>query len=94
MSHFGQIVRPCFGRMEYELMRSDLTYMDLPDHLSLHEPTQNSGGAPLQREDGEFPVRTGTQRTRNSPLHAVMPAWAIYSEPPPNRRMTIPVEIQ
>jgi len=26
---------------EYELMRSDLTYMDLPDHLSLHEPTQN-----------------------------------------------------
>jgi CRP-like cAMP-binding protein len=26
---------------EYELLRSDLTYMDLPDHLSLHEPTQN-----------------------------------------------------
>ena len=26
---------------EYELMRSDLTYMDLPDHLSLHEPAQN-----------------------------------------------------
>jgi CRP-like cAMP-binding protein len=26
---------------EYELMRSDLTYMDMPDHLSLHEPTQN-----------------------------------------------------
>jgi CRP-like cAMP-binding protein len=26
---------------EYELMRSDLTYVDLPDHLSLHEPTQN-----------------------------------------------------
>ncbi len=26
---------------EYELMRSDLTYIDLPDHLSLHEPTQN-----------------------------------------------------
>src|ERR1700720_2848269 len=26
---------------EYELMRPDLTYMDLPDHLSLHEPTQN-----------------------------------------------------
>jgi CRP-like cAMP-binding protein len=25
---------------EYELMRSDLTYIDLPDHLSLHEPTQ------------------------------------------------------
>ena len=25
---------------EYELMRSDLTYMDLPHHLSLHEPTQ------------------------------------------------------
>jgi CRP-like cAMP-binding protein len=26
---------------EYQLMRADLTYMDLPDHLSLHEPTQN-----------------------------------------------------
>jgi CRP-like cAMP-binding protein len=26
---------------EYEMMRSDLTYVDLPDHLSLHEPTQN-----------------------------------------------------
>jgi CRP-like cAMP-binding protein len=26
---------------EYELMRSDLAYMDLPDHLSLHEPTQS-----------------------------------------------------
>jgi CRP-like cAMP-binding protein len=26
---------------EYELMRSDLTYIDLPHHLSLHEPTQN-----------------------------------------------------
>ena len=26
---------------EYELMRSDLTYVDLPHHLSLHEPTQN-----------------------------------------------------
>src|SRR5467141_2913878 len=26
---------------EYELMRPDLTYVDLPDHLSLHEPTQN-----------------------------------------------------
>ena len=25
---------------EYELMRSDLTYIDLPSHLSLHEPTQ------------------------------------------------------
>jgi len=25
---------------EYKLMRPDLTYMDLPDHLSLHEPTQ------------------------------------------------------
>src|ERR1700724_310290 len=25
---------------EYELMRSDLTYMDLPQHLSLHESTQ------------------------------------------------------
>jgi CRP-like cAMP-binding protein len=25
---------------EYELMRSDLTYVDLPHHLSLHEPTQ------------------------------------------------------
>lgn len=28
---------------EYELMRPDLTYIDLPDHLSLHEPTQNIG---------------------------------------------------
>jgi CRP-like cAMP-binding protein len=26
---------------EYQLMRTDLTYVDLPDHLSLHEPTQN-----------------------------------------------------
>ncbi len=26
---------------EYELMRPDLTYIDLPHHLSLHEPTQN-----------------------------------------------------
>ena len=26
---------------EYEMMRADLTYVDLPDHLSLHEPTQN-----------------------------------------------------
>ena len=25
---------------EYALMRPDLTYIDLPDHLSLHEPTQ------------------------------------------------------
>ncbi|MFZ0786436.1 MAG: Crp/Fnr family transcriptional regulator [Candidatus Acidiferrales bacterium] len=25
---------------EYELMRPDLTYIDLPDHLSLHEPGQ------------------------------------------------------
>jgi CRP-like cAMP-binding protein len=26
---------------EYKLMRPDLMYIDLPDHLSLHEPTQN-----------------------------------------------------
>jgi CRP-like cAMP-binding protein len=26
---------------EYELMRSDLIFTDLPHHLSLHEPTQN-----------------------------------------------------
>ncbi len=26
---------------EYDLMRHDLMYIDLPDHLSLHEPTQN-----------------------------------------------------
>src|SRR6202163_3297749 len=25
---------------EYELMRADLAYVDLPHHLSLHEPTQ------------------------------------------------------
>jgi len=25
---------------EYELMRTDLSYIDLPHHLSLHEPTQ------------------------------------------------------
>jgi CRP-like cAMP-binding protein len=25
---------------EYELMRADLTFVDLPSHLSLHEPTQ------------------------------------------------------
>jgi CRP-like cAMP-binding protein len=26
---------------EYQLMRPDLTYVNLPNHLSLHEPTQN-----------------------------------------------------
>src|ERR1700726_2620546 len=26
---------------EYQLMRPDLTYIDLPNHLSLHEPTQS-----------------------------------------------------
>jgi len=26
---------------EYQLMRADLTYVNLPDRLSLHEPTQN-----------------------------------------------------
>jgi CRP-like cAMP-binding protein len=26
---------------EYQLIRPDLKYIDLPDHLSLHEPTQN-----------------------------------------------------
>jgi CRP-like cAMP-binding protein len=26
---------------EFELMRADLTHIDLPSHLSLHEPTQN-----------------------------------------------------
>src|ERR1700687_5026431 len=26
---------------EYNLMRPELAYVDLPDHLSLHEPTQN-----------------------------------------------------
>lgn len=26
---------------EYQMMRGDLTYLDMPDHLSLHEPTQN-----------------------------------------------------
>src|SRR6202163_4446051 len=26
---------------EYKLMRPDLTYVDLPNHLSLHEPTQS-----------------------------------------------------
>jgi CRP-like cAMP-binding protein len=26
---------------EFDLMRADLTYIDLPSHLSLHEPTQN-----------------------------------------------------
>jgi CRP-like cAMP-binding protein len=26
---------------EYQLMRTDLTYVDLPDHLSLHDPTQD-----------------------------------------------------
>lgn len=25
---------------EYQMMRGDLTYLDMPDHLSLHEPTQ------------------------------------------------------
>ena len=26
---------------EYDLLRPDLTYIDLPHHLSLHEPAQN-----------------------------------------------------
>jgi CRP-like cAMP-binding protein len=26
---------------EYQMMRADLTYVDMPSHLSLHEPTQN-----------------------------------------------------
>src|SRR5271154_4302164 len=26
---------------EYELMRADLMYVDLPSHLSIHEPTEN-----------------------------------------------------
>jgi len=26
---------------EFQMMRSDLTYVDLPDHLSLHEPTES-----------------------------------------------------
>src|ERR1700687_5000165 len=26
---------------EYKLMRADLTYVDMPNHLSLHEPQQN-----------------------------------------------------
>ena len=26
---------------EFELVRADLTFLDLPSHLSLHEPTQN-----------------------------------------------------
>ena len=26
---------------EYQMMRADLTYVDMPNHLSLHEPTQN-----------------------------------------------------
>src|SRR3984893_14529783 len=35
---------------EYELMRADLTYIDLPHHLSIHEPTQKI-------EFGDFPNR-------------------------------------
>ena len=30
---------------EYELMRPDLTYIDLPDHLSLHEPAKGSSSS-------------------------------------------------
>src|ERR1700730_3113008 len=26
---------------EYQMMRADLTYVDMPNHLSLHEPTRN-----------------------------------------------------
>ncbi|MGB2671665.1 MAG: hypothetical protein WAO11_13195, partial [Candidatus Acidiferrum sp.] len=26
---------------EFDLMRADLTYIDLPSHLSLHEPAQD-----------------------------------------------------
>ena len=39
--HVGNKVLLATPDNEYELMRADLTYVDLPDHLSLHEPTQN-----------------------------------------------------
>src|SRR6266436_7497873 len=103
MSHFGQIVRPCFGRMGMKSISSSDLPVIVPEGLNHSrakcrvilvflqsnypskqeigaaaradesEGEGRSGGAPLQREDGEFPVRTGTQRTRNSPLHTVMP---------------------
>jgi CRP-like cAMP-binding protein len=39
--HVGNKVLLATPDNEYELIRPDLTYVDLPDHLSLHEPTQN-----------------------------------------------------
>ena len=39
--HVGNKVLLAMPDNEYELMRTDLTFVDLPDHLSLHEPTQN-----------------------------------------------------
>ena len=39
--HVGNKVLLATPNNEFELMRSDLTYIDLPHHLSLHEPTQN-----------------------------------------------------
>src|SRR5580704_2046198 len=39
--HVGNKVLLATPDNEYQLMRADLTYIDLPDHLSLHEPTQN-----------------------------------------------------
>jgi len=54
---------------EYELMRADLMYIDLPDHLSLHEPTYRmrmgvqpfrADRWPIDRRD-EDALRTATR---------------------------------
>jgi CRP-like cAMP-binding protein len=39
--HVGNKVLLATPDNEYQLMRPDLTYVDLPNHLSLHEPTQS-----------------------------------------------------
>jgi hypothetical protein len=55
---------------------------------------EGRSGAALQDKMARFPVRTGTQRTRNSPATCGYARLDDYSEPPPKRRMTMPVEIQ
>jgi hypothetical protein len=53
-----------------------------------------NGAARYKDKMARFPVRTGTQRTRNSPATCGYARLDDYSEPPPKRRMTMPVEIQ
>ncbi len=59
--------------------------------------TKGKGGAvvrPLQREDGEVPGQD--REAKNAKLAATRGYARLgdYSEPPPKRRMTMPVETQ